>query len=608
MTRKAIGLHVNAGRDAGAFRAYIDKARPSVCKWLTDGIGDGSWVRYAKAAGCLTVGRLYVPDDEQSLSAEGQLAMLAGIRAAIRQYPDIDAWEGFNESFQRAPEIAARAAFDIKLMSLCASLGRKAVIGSFSVGQPQWPATGAAADDWAAYLPALQAAAAGGHYVGLHEYGGPAMQWGAGGNQMSALQGGRWVNVDPCTRPGVDGWFALRYRKAVAHWRELGLRSIPRIIITESGLDDIQPRPDVGARSGFRSYEGTEWIRHPILGDFADQLAWQSERWAEDDYVVGGVVFCYGDASGKWGAFDVLGSGLERLADRMASLPDVGKPPSTGGTMGNQSNVLARQLADKLGAAFVDLRGKLPENPNGPNGAFDLRPLAGMRYIAVHHTAGPRAQTVRAIADYHVNTNGWAGIGYHFVLRLGILHMVGDVEQARACCENQNHVVLCIVVTGDYHTPGKDNVDQADLATLAIAVDVIQAWAASVGAPRLQVAGHRDIPGQQTVCPGDRLEAVLGAVQTPGAPRPPSPTLEPQKTLRAASKALQAAGGVKLNAAAALQRAIRADGLTPTTNEARQTIAGIEYAYQRAEGLAGGAARIYYCRVGDWGRISSLDE
>lgn len=317
---KPIGLHVHSGRANGQVEDYIRSVKPSVMKWLADGV-DPRLVDLAKVYGALTILRVYEPN--QALGNPQEKDFLARVESAIQRYPQFDAHEGYNEAFQRLPEVRRRAEFDIALMELCERHGKRAVIGSFSVGQPQWPQTGQA-DDWAGYLPALQRAAARGHYVGLHEYGAPAMQWGVGANQAANLVDGQWVNIDPVTRLGVQGWFVLRYRRVLAHWRELGLDPLPRIVITESGIDDIQPRPDVGTRRGYKTYRDTIWWRHPVLGDYADQLGWVSDRWAEDPEVVGGVDFGFSDISGDWDDFDLSTDAdtLDRLKRVMRALKE----------------------------------------------------------------------------------------------------------------------------------------------------------------------------------------------------------------------------------------------------------------------------------------------
>lgn len=320
MATKPLGLHVHSRRSDDLVREWIETVRPTVMKWLDGGVNT-ELVELAKARGALTILRVYEP--HQSLTSAGQDAYLARVREALQRWPEFDAVEGFNEQFQRLPDIRRRADFDLRLMRLAEEHGKRAVIGSFSVGQPQWPATGHP-DDWAGYYPALKHAGQRGHYVGLHEYGAPAMQWGAGANQVGSLVHGRWQAIDPCERQDVDGWFVLRYRKAVEHWVSLGIEPLPRIVITESGLDNIQPRPDVGERRGYKTYRGTEWWDHPVLGDYAHQLAWTCRRWAEDPLVVGGVDFGFADASGDWGDFDMSTDHetFDAVMAEMTTLPD----------------------------------------------------------------------------------------------------------------------------------------------------------------------------------------------------------------------------------------------------------------------------------------------
>ncbi len=317
---KPIGLHVHSTRANVLVEAYIRDVKPSVMKWLSDGV-DPRLVDLAKVYGALTIQRVYEPN--QQLGNPHEENFLAKVEASIQRYPQFDAHEGYNETFQRLPEVRRRAEMDIRLMELCERHGKKAVIGSFSVGQPQWPLTGQA-DDWAGYLPALQRASANGHYVGLHEYGAPAMQWGVGANQAANLIGGRWEHIDPVTRPGVQGWFVLRYRRVLDHWRSLGLSPLPKIVITESGIDDIQPRPDVGRRRGYKTYRDTIWWQHPVLGDYASQLGWTCDRWAEDGQVVGGVDFGFADISGDWDDFDLSTDPqtLARVRQVMMALED----------------------------------------------------------------------------------------------------------------------------------------------------------------------------------------------------------------------------------------------------------------------------------------------
>ena len=68
-----------------------------------------------------------------------------------------------------------------------------------------------------------------------------------------------------------------------------------------------------------------------------------------------------------------------------------------------------------------DLTDRLPRKPG-----YRSRPRLAIRYIVVHHVGGGvnRDYTALEIARYHVDANGWPGIGYHF-----LVHPAGQIDQ-----------------------------------------------------------------------------------------------------------------------------------------------------------------------------------
>lgn len=256
---------------------------------------------------------------------------------------------------------------------------------------------------------------------------------------------------------------------------------------------------------------------------------------------------------------------------------------------------LHQLLNQAFGSQYQDLRASLPRNPGGPAGDFARRPLLGMDILAVHHTVGPREQSWRAIAQTHVSSRGWAGIGYHVGIRLGEVSYLGDAEQARACCQNQNHRVLCIALTGNYESMP---LAAEDAQALQRAVAVIQQWAQQSIGRRLKVLGHREVPGQATACPGRNLLAEVQRIAAlPSAGEAATP---PAAALLAASAARQT---LPLNRQAALLRRIAADGFLPTSPEF-----GFEgWIAQRAERLSDGRVRVYHVKPGDWSRVGFVE-
>lgn len=301
-----MGLHVmHADRD-DLVRAYIDKVRPTVVKWLDDP-GGNDIVQYAKDRGALTVLRVYESDQQLSGNYIGRVV------SAMQQWPAFAVGESLNEDFQTPPEAARRAEFDIELMKAMDRIGRKAGILCASTGQPEM-------SFWPDYLPAIRYAAEHGHYVCLHEYGGGpvGMLWGVGQNQHP------WNNrVDKPENAAARGWWVLRYRRHVDEWRRLGLTTIPRIYIGEGGIDDIWPRPGHGGK-GYKDYIN----EHPAgVGDYAEQWAWTCRRWAEDSYMVGGVDFGFASRDPQWGSFD-MATDPATLADVQATMAALAGTPT----------------------------------------------------------------------------------------------------------------------------------------------------------------------------------------------------------------------------------------------------------------------------------------
>lgn len=259
-------------------------------------------------------------------------------------------------------------------------------------------------------------------------------------------------------------------------------------------------------------------------------------------------------------------------------------------------------LATEFGPAFDDLRTSLPSNPSGRNGPFTTRNLAGLRYIAVHHTASSRDTTWQIVAAEHIRPTASggrleaAGVGYHIGIRRGRVSYLGDVTTSRANVGGQNHLVIGVCVTGDYT---REPLADEDRDALARVVRVLDAYLGRC----LTLAGHGALPGQSTACPGPPLTAILPALRA-FAPSPePVSGVTLADALRGAAAAAQK---IRLNASAALQDAIERYGLSPTSNEFELVHAGTRYVCQRAESLEGGPARVFYCRAGEWAHIEVL--
>lgn len=152
-----------------------------------------------------------------------------------------------------------------------------------------------------------------------------------------------------------------------------------------------------------------------------------------------------------------------------------------------------------LGNKYIDYRQPIPGN------SFTwswIRPLSQVKYLVIHHTAGPDTQTPDEIARYHIQSNGWGGVGYHFIIsKNGTTYYVGDLSTARAHVKNYNHLALGICLVGTFMNGKKPTTEQLNSAhelcfrLLFQTPELINAngWE--------DLVGHQQL--QATACPGD---------------------------------------------------------------------------------------------------------
>lgn len=99
---------------------------------------------------------------------------------------------------------------------------------------------------------------------------------------------------------------------------------------------------------------------------------------------------------------------------------------------------------------FIDHRIAIPGNSE--TWAW-RQELSKFKFIAIHHTAGPKNQHPDDIARYHINSRKWGGIGYHFLIGPdGMVWYVGDIATVRAHVGGMNDLALGISMIGDFTT------------------------------------------------------------------------------------------------------------------------------------------------------------
>ncbi|MFA4132603.1 MULTISPECIES: N-acetylmuramoyl-L-alanine amidase [unclassified Brevibacillus] len=137
------------------------------------------------------------------------------------------------------------------------------------------------------------------------------------------------------------------------------------------------------------------------------------------------------------------------------------------------------------GACVVDVRASLPRHKTL---RYGLRKLTDIRSAAMHHSA-TKSGSPEAFARYHVGTNGWPGIAYHFVIQKdGTIYWCNDPEAISYHVGNSNRHALGICLVGDFRTQ-KPTPEQLDAANR-----LIQHLQVQIPSMK-QVFGHQEYPG-----------------------------------------------------------------------------------------------------------------
>lgn len=139
--------------------------------------------------------------------------------------------------------------------------------------------------------------------------------------------------------------------------------------------------------------------------------------------------------------------------------------------------------------------------------------------FTVHHSAGPKTQSIQVIQDYHMDTRGWWDIGYNFLVRSdGTIYEGRGWRGVGAHVAGHNTANLGVCVIGSYGST-------APTADAKGALAYLYAEANRMKGASLSVNTHRQLGS--TSCPGGKLHAWAIsklAGYKPGKPsKPPSP-------------------------------------------------------------------------------------
>ena len=137
---------------------------------------------------------------------------------------------------------------------------------------------------------------------------------------------------------------------------------------------------------------------------------------------------------------------------------------------------------------------------------------ASTEMIVIHHAGfpdGDKDSSAEDIHKFHQETFGWAGIGYHYVIRKD-----GTIEQGRrpqavgahALHHNKNSIGICVAGNFDLAKPNAAQMDSLKLLTAWLChkykLDPMRKGV---------IVGHRSL--NDTKCPGDNLYKKLDEIR-----------------------------------------------------------------------------------------------
>lgn len=265
-----------------------------------------------------------------------------------------------------------------------------------------------------------------------------------------------------------DMWHMLRHR-LVHTWTN---GNHPPIIKTEVGIDDLDQMGSGWKAQGMSAEEYLQFL-----------IAYNAEI-MQDDYVKGALVY----TAAPWPDMAMYDS--DGISDTLIV------PLYTGREAVIKPKPLPTEEAMiKIGNIQVkDLRLTLPKHPTL---TYQIRSIGGIEVFVVHHSA---TQDIPAeqVARYHVETNGWPGIGYHF-----LIHPDGTIEYTQGievtsygvADRNEHSLHICLLGTfTDYAPP------EAQIVATKKLIDNLDYALGRI----YPVVGHSEIatPANPTQCPG----------------------------------------------------------------------------------------------------------
>jgi hypothetical protein len=137
--------------------------------------------------------------------------------------------------------------------------------------------------------------------------------------------------------------------------------------------------------------------------------------------------------------------------------------------------------------------------PKHETKTYRSRALTDITTLTMHHTVSPPDRSIASIAAYHVDSRGWPGIAYHYVINdKGDIYQTNWLEtisyHAGVAGYDNNEVSVGVSLQGDFTD------EPPPQAQLDAARWLVQDLRGQLG--DLEVVPHRLMPGASTACPG----------------------------------------------------------------------------------------------------------
>jgi N-acetyl-anhydromuramyl-L-alanine amidase AmpD/uncharacterized coiled-coil DUF342 family protein len=177
------------------------------------------------------------------------------------------------------------------------------------------------------------------------------------------------------------------------------------------------------------------------------------------------------------------------------------------------------------GVPAPDMKDVVDQLPKHAINRYLSRALDRITHLTIHHSAAPGNVAIETIARYHVNTNNWPGIGYHFTVEPdGTIYHVNRLETISYHAGVVNDYTVGICLEGDFRKGAIPTPLQIQNGAH------LAAWLATkLRIPVDNIMGHKEFPKNPTECPGDdwavgkqwklllheRIRAILGGDLTP---------------------------------------------------------------------------------------------